>query len=56
MPTPPKVMHLLALSVLAIAPRASAQNAFVIHEDDLLRPVREVRNGCPLIVVNGKLR
>ena len=56
MPTPPKLMPLLVLGVLMITPRMSAQNAFVVHEDDLFRPVREVRNGCPLIVVNGKLQ
>ena len=56
MPTTPKVMPLLVLSVLAITPRMSAQNAFVIHEDDQLRLVREIRNGCPLIDVDGKLQ
>jgi hypothetical protein len=56
MPIPSRVIHLLVLSVLAITPRVSAQNAFVVHEDDLLRPVREIRNGCPLFVVNGKLQ
>jgi|GEM_PF-1919341 len=54
--TPPKVMHLLVLSVLAITPRASAQNAFVVNEDGRLRMVREIRNGFPEIDVDGKLQ
>ena len=54
--TPPKVVRLLALSVLTIAPRASAQNIFVVNEDGRLRMVREIRNGFPEIDVDGKLQ
>ncbi len=54
--TPPKVMHLLVLGVLAITPRASAQNAFVVNEDGQLRLVKEIRNGFPQIDVDGKLQ
>lgn len=54
--TPPKVVRLLALSVLAIAPRASAQNAFVVNEDGRFRLVKEIRNGFPQIEVDGKLQ
>jgi TonB family protein len=49
-------MHLLVLSVLAITPRASAQNAFVVNEDGQLRLVKEIRNGSPQIDVDGKLQ
>ena len=56
MPTPPMVMPLLVLSVLAITPCASAQNAFVVIEDGQSRVVKEIRNGSPLIDVNGKLQ
>ena len=54
--TPPKVMHLLVLSVLAITPRASAQNAFIVIEDGQNRVVKEIRNGRPQIDVDGKLQ
>ena len=44
------------LGLLAIAPHASAQNAFVVNEDGRIRLVKEVRNGNPEIDVDGKLQ
>ena len=56
MPIPPRVIHLLVFSVLAITPRAFAQNAFVVDEDGRPRLVQEIRNGHPEIDVDGKLQ
>jgi hypothetical protein len=53
----PLVVRLLPLlGVLAIASRASAQNAFAVNEDGQLRLVKEVRNGYPWTEVGGKLQ
>jgi TonB family protein len=56
MQSPRKVMQLLVLSVLAITPRTSAQNAFVVIEDGQSRLVKEIRHGSPQIDVDGKLQ
>ncbi len=56
MPTPPKVIPLLVLGVLALAPRASAQNVFVVNEEGHARVVKEIRHGAPEIDVDGKLQ
>ncbi len=53
----PVIVRLLpVLGLLAIAPHASAQNAFVAYEDGQVRLVKEVRNGHPEIDVDGKLQ
>jgi TonB family protein len=50
------VRLLPVLGLLAIAPHASAQNAFVAYEDGQVRLVKEVRDGHPQIDVEGKLQ
>jgi TonB family protein len=51
----PAVIRLLMIGVLAMVPRALAQNAFVAYEDGQFRLVKEVRFGRPHIDVGGKL-
>jgi TonB family protein len=50
------VRLLPVLGLLAIAPQASAQNAFVVNEDGQVRLVKGIRNGNPEIDVDGKLQ
>ena len=56
MPTRLKVLLPIALGILAIAPRAPAQNAFVAIEDGRPRVVKEIRHGVPEMLVDGKLQ
>jgi hypothetical protein len=53
---PVNVRLLPVLGLLALAPLAYAQHAFVVNEDGQLRLVKEIRNGNPEIDVDGKLQ